>query len=100
MPPTPLSADETEHTSCAVHKARKGANINPTQRRPPGRLRSHHRLARASSAQHALKRRLKHTEDKEMGFVCMPGLPQWSCHANMPTHTCPADASAVPAFDG
>lgn len=46
--------------------------------------------------QHASKLRLKHAEHIEMGFVCTPGLPQWSCHANVPTHTCPADASTVP----
>lgn len=98
FPPTLLPLPMTEHTYRTAQRETRVANMNPphTQRRPPGRLRESQ--STLFWPQHASNRWLKHTQDIEMVFVCTPGLSQWSCHANVPTHTCPADASTVPQF--
>lgn len=87
----------TVHMSSAMYKVER--NINHTPPPPPPPLpnaskatASYPRLLRATCLIAAAKTHRNHRD----GLCSYARPPQWSCHANMPTHTCPVDASKVP----
>lgn len=86
----------TVHVSSAMYKVERKRNINGTpptpSPTPPKPLPLTKRLVSATCLIAAAKTHRNHRD--ELCLYARP--PQWSCHANVPTQTCPVDASKVP----